>query len=416
MSVNVKLFKEILDYSGIDYRQAKLVFIVDDGTMQNFYYKSKITHEKFLKSIVLQYFVKCHLLVKLIQDKAFMMSGAILKYEKKDDNAYIGEAFLLRRFQEDGINFAKLTDFTISSEMKRAFNMNNNLPKIATAYLWQVINKFIEQFALMGPNNLKLFFYEVVDVDKIINGKQVSEIFNADLIRFFENDNEPSIEEIRLLQEKNKNEGILRNDEQRVLNNESIIKEFDIKIISGSELAKNIAEKKTKLSPKVKVLLLCVSYDEASVVDEVTDITKFLITESRSIEFFVANPESYGEARPGPDRKVWIDREHYFEVLFGGSDDEKLYPDLRRMNELGPFDIVMYVHCPIFNRANVELLGKKVSLESKQLNMITDKNSVLVIKPFLDNIPRFAILALKEMGFELVGANKHYGTIGVFMK
>lgn len=224
---------------------------------------------------------------------------------------------------------------------------------------------------------------------------------------------------------------IERRRERIKIGNENVIKDFNIQVLSQEEISSILSARVKTEKKNVKVLLLCVSADEMKIVDNVTNTAKFLFPSAEKIEFFVANPEKYENLGPsrGKNRKMWIDRDHYFQLSFGKEkysnlvvsgeqqfSKNKRYPEFERMVESGPYDIIMYVHCPIFGSRNIKLLGKEVKLEGEQLNLITDSDSILLIKPFLSHIPRYVILALKEIGFELIGATQYANSAGIFMK
>lgn len=207
--------------------------------------------------------------------------------------------------------------------------------------------------------------------------------------------------------------------ERRELENQATVKELGIETIQQNTALELISRRRYNFNlPEpltAKVLLVCVSFDQNRIRQKCIDIVSHFNTgATNNIEFFVVNPEIYGNPREG--RRIWIDREHYFELPFGTAVNQLQYPDYDRLIKNGPYDFIIYVNCPIYGNRQLKGVSKDLESEGKLLNLLMREDSVLVIDPF-DRAPRFTILALKAVGIDLIGiVESKTLKLGMFMK
>lgn len=223
---------------------------------------------------------------------------------------------------------------------------------------------------------------------------------------------------------------IISRREKLKLENEKSISELGVKTLSQNDIIQIITQRRATFqipkSPKMKVLLVCVSYDEDHIRQNCIDIVRYLgpsVSEfgQGEIEFFCVNPETYGPARG--NRQIWIDREHYFQMPFGDTINPNQQTDYDRLIQNGPYDVIIYAHCPIFSIFSTGGVGRDITIEGQELNAIMRPDSSLVVYPF-DNVPVGATLSFKSIGIDLIGKTDFtmrrtaatVPTIGIYMK
>jgi hypothetical protein len=172
-------------------------------------------------------------------------------------------------------------------------------------------------------------------------------------------------------------------------------------------------------SDNIKVLLVCVSYDENHIRQTCINIVQFLNNPNLiiPIEFFCINPEAYGP--PRGKREIWIDREHYFQAPFGENINPEQYPDIVKMFQNGPYDLIIYAHCPIYSKLNPGGVGRDLATEGQELNAIMKADSILVIYPF-ESLPLQVTLGFRSIGIDLIGITHgqrlRIRELGLYMK
>lgn len=213
--------------------------------------------------------------------------------------------------------------------------------------------------------------------------------------------------------------------EQYKLDYEKGLIELGVQSISQKEIIDMLYQRSQDFqipkSSTTKVLLVCVSYDEIRIRKLCINIVRnFKPDTNIEIEFYCVNPEKYGPSRI--NHQIWIDRDHYFEMPFGEKVDPSEHPDIDRLIQSGPYDFIIYAHCPIYSEARKQRgTGRDINIEGQELNSIMRPDSVLVIYPF-DKIPVQTSLAFKSVGIDIVGkmdlvdVGDTFKSIGVYIK
>jgi hypothetical protein len=212
------------------------------------------------------------------------------------------------------------------------------------------------------------------------------------------------------------------NEEQKI-ENEKNIRELGVKTLSQEDVSQIIAMRRAAFhvpqSDNIKVLLVCVSYDENHIRQTCLNIVQFLNNPNLiiPIEFFCINPEAYGP--PRGKREIWIDREHYFQAPFGENINPEQYPGIVKMFQNGPYDLIIYAHCPIYGRRDPGGVGRDLVTEGQELNAIMKADSILVIYPF-DSLPFQTTLGFRSIGIDLIGITHgqrlRIRELGLYMK